>query len=41
MDSISLTRRLRQIRNAWQFWFGLSDVFTVVSLGSVVALLTT
>ncbi|EGR0935610.1 DUF3265 domain-containing protein [Vibrio parahaemolyticus] len=25
----NLTKRLRQIRNAWHFWFWLSFVFTV------------
>ncbi|MDF4666185.1 DUF3265 domain-containing protein [Vibrio parahaemolyticus] len=36
----NLTKRLRQIRNAWHFWFGLSSVFMVVKLGVVVACFT-
>nr|WP_228777783.1 DUF3265 domain-containing protein [Vibrio parahaemolyticus] len=35
-----LTKHLRVIPNAWQFWFELALVFTVVWLGFVVALLT-
>ncbi|EGQ9809327.1 DUF3265 domain-containing protein, partial [Vibrio parahaemolyticus] len=35
-----ITKRLRQIRNAWHFWFGLSFVFTVPWFRLRVALLT-
>ncbi len=40
-ESSKLTKRLRQIRNAWQFWFESALVFTGQGLGSVVMLLTT
>ncbi|MCS0034133.1 DUF3265 domain-containing protein [Vibrio parahaemolyticus] len=36
-----MTKRLRQIRNAWHSQFKLSFVFTVVWFSSVAALLTT
>ncbi|MGF1841587.1 DUF3265 domain-containing protein [Vibrio clamense] len=35
-----MTKRLRQIRNAWHFWFWSSLVFTASKLSVVVAWLT-
>nr|WP_228010111.1 MULTISPECIES: DUF3265 domain-containing protein [Vibrio harveyi group] len=39
--STSITKRLRQIRNARHFWFALNLEFTAQCLSLVVALLTT